>query len=215
MALAALGLIGGLAQAGAARSAARSQEQAAQQQLDLQREMYDTTREDISPWLESGQNALQAYMGEMGFGEDGSYGGMQSSPAYDFMLRRGMEDVQASAAARGGLWSGATGEAMEQFRHGLASQEANNWLSRLAGLSASGQNAAAMTGSAAQNFAAGGSSALANIGNAQASGAIGFANGLQSAISGGLSMYGYSHPGWGPAAAPAGPSMGIQSLSQV
>lgn len=212
-----VGAIPGLVQAGAARRAASAQEDAAQGQLDLQREMYDTTRADIAPWLQAGGNALQAYMGELGFGEDGSYSGMQESPAFRFMLNRGMEDVQSSAAARGGLWSGATGEAMEQFRSGMASQEANNWLSRLANLGATGQNAAAMTGAAAQNFAAQGSGALANMGNAQASGIMGAANGLQAAIGGGLGMYGYSAPPWQQQQAGGGqrpPSAGLQSLMQ-
>lgn len=209
-----VGAIPGIVQGIGAGRAARAQERAGQDQLALQREMYETSRADIAPWLSAGQNALQAYMGELGFGEDGSYSGMQSSPAMQFMMNQGLEDLQSSAAARGNLWSGATGQAMERFRSGLASQEANNWLSRLANLGATGQNAAAMTGAASQNFANQGAGAMANIGNAQAAGAMGWGNALQQAIGGGLGMYGYNQPPWMAGQQQTQPASASQGLFQ-
>lgn len=59
---------GGVVQAGAARSAAKSQERAADQQLELQREVYDDTTQNHAPYRQAGNAALDAYMFEMGLG---------------------------------------------------------------------------------------------------------------------------------------------------
>ena len=186
------GLGGALIKGVGASRAARSQADASRSQLELQERMYDETVQRFQPYAQSGQTALNAYNYEMGLGEQPEgYGGMQASPAYQFMLNQGVEDIQSSAAARGGLYSGATGTALERFRVGLASQESNNWLNRLASMGNAGQSAAGMQAAAGQNFAAGGGQAYANIGNANAAGAIGIGNAISGGINSGLGMYGY------------------------
>ncbi|MCV2448889.1 hypothetical protein [Paracoccus sp. DMF] len=61
--------------ASSARSAARAQSRAADQQMQLQREMYDQTREDLGGYRDSGGLALQALMYEMGLGAAPTIGG--------------------------------------------------------------------------------------------------------------------------------------------
>jgi len=54
--------------ASSAKSAARSQERAADQQAAVQREIYQDQTERFEPFYQGGQNALAAYMYEMGLG---------------------------------------------------------------------------------------------------------------------------------------------------
>lgn len=74
-----LGILAGVASAvvGAAgsRSAARSQERAAQRSADVQQQIYDQTRNDLSPFRDMGTNAFRAYAYEMGLGPRPTFGG--------------------------------------------------------------------------------------------------------------------------------------------
>ena len=117
----------------------------------------------------------------------------QESPGYQFAFNQGTDAVNALAGAKGGLNSGRTLQDLNTFGQGIANQEYGNWwnradkektdyFNRLAGLSGSGQNAAAQQGTAMTNAAAGVSQAYGNIGNAQSAGAIGVSNALNSGI---------------------------------
>lgn len=68
-------LIGGASQASAARKASRAQEAAANRQIELQERIYDETTERYAPYLGAGNNALAAYMYEMGLGPAPMIGG--------------------------------------------------------------------------------------------------------------------------------------------
>ena len=50
----------------------------------------------------------------------------QQSPGYQFQLQQGLNSVQNSAAAGGGLLSGATMQALQKYGTGLAAQDYNN-----------------------------------------------------------------------------------------
>jgi hypothetical protein len=104
------------------------------------------------------------------------YGGFTKTPGYDFRLNQGQDAIEASAAARGGLYSGAAMRDALTFGQDYASSEYNNFLNRLAGRADTGMAAAGMSGQASQTAAGNMSNALGNIGNAQAAGAIGQAN---------------------------------------
>lgn len=187
-----LGLASAAIQGSAARKAAKSQEAAAREQLKIQEKIYEEQKAVFKPFLAAGEGALPAYMFEMGLGDrPEGYGGMEASPYFDFMLRQGMGTIEGGAAARGGLYSGATGEALERYRLGLAQSEASNWLNRLANLTTLGQSSAGMAAAAGQNYATGAGTAYANIGNAQASGAIGVGNAIASGIDLGFGAYGF------------------------
>ena len=76
----------------------------------------------------------------------------QTSPGYQFQLDEGVRAIDRSAAARGGLYSGQTGRDLMTFGTGLANQEFNNYLSRLAELAGSGQGAAGTLSQIASGF---------------------------------------------------------------
>ena len=119
------------------------------------------------------------------------YGGYTKTPGYDFRLQQGQDSLQAGAAARGGLYSGAAMRDLMKFGQDYGSAEYGNYLSRLGARADTGMGAAQMSGQASQQAAAGVSNALGNIGNAQAAGAIGVGNALVGGIQNGIGYWNY------------------------
>lgn len=185
-------LIGGVASLAGANKAASAQKDAANSQIAVQREIYRDTSDKFQPFLESGQNALAAYQSELGLGaRPAGYSGIDISPAAMFALEQGRDTIEAGAAGRGGLYSGATLQALERQRFGLAAQDRDTQLNRLASLANSGQSAAGNQAAAGQAFANGTSNALSNYGNAAAAGAVGSANAINGTINNALGAWQY------------------------
>lgn len=175
-----------------ANKGAETQAATAGQQLDLQREMFDRQVELLSPFRQGGLSGLEAYNYELGLGpKPSTYDGYTKAPGYDFRLEEGQNAVQAGVGARHGLNSGATLKALTEYGQNYATSEYDKHVNRLAGLADMGQSSSAMTASAANNFATGGSNALANLGNAQAAGAIGTSNAITGGINNGLGAWAY------------------------
>lgn len=119
----------------------------------------------------------------------------QADPGYAFRLKEGMKALDAQAASRGGLISGAALKAANRYGQDYASNEyanafnryqtnRSNQLQPLQALMGTGQTATNQTGAAAGAYgAAAGNNAL-QAGNAQASGAIGSANAWNNAFGG-------------------------------
>ena len=128
------------------------------------------------------------------------YQGISMSPAAQFALEQGRDTVEAGAAARGGLQSGATLAGLERLRQGMAAQDREQQLNRIGGLADMGQGAAGMQASAGSNFAQGAGqttnfmgNALANRGDAQASGAIGVGNAFGGGLQDIAGMFAYQN----------------------
>jgi len=191
------GAIGGSAVLGAASSnrAAKAQSGAAGQAADLQREQFERQIELQAPFREVGLRALNKLEGASEytpFGMDQ----FQADPGYGFRFNQGQKALERSAAARGGLISGNTGGALQQFGQGLASQEYQNAFNRyqtersarlnpLQSLAGVGQTSVNQLGAAGQNYASGMGEALGAGAQARASGYMGGAN----AIGGGIGQY--------------------------
>lgn len=201
-------LLSGLLGSSAASKAAKAQAAAAQKQLDLQSRMYDEGTNRLAPFVQGGARANEAYMSELGLGaapagyEAYDMGKFKTDPGYKFRMSQGLDAVQSSAAARGGLYSGAAMTGVNNYAQGQASQEYGNWYNRayggqqdyynrLAGLASNGQNAASGQAALGANYANAGSNALANQGNALSAGAIGSANAWSDALQNGIASYGY------------------------
>jgi hypothetical protein len=186
------GLLGGLFQASAANRAADAQQQAAEQQIALQRQVYNQTRGDLRPFYKSGTNALNALNFEMGLGDrPRGYSGFQNSPGYEFAREEGMRGIMGSAAASGMLGSGATLKALSRYGTGMAQQDYGNWMNRLQGMTGGGLSAATLGANAGQAYATGAGNALGSIGNAQAAGSVGVGNAINSGIGNALGAYQY------------------------
>jgi hypothetical protein len=119
----------------------------------------------------------------------------QADPGYAFRLKEGMKALDAQAAARGGLISGAALKAANRYGQDYASNEyanafnryqtnRSNQLQPLQSLMGTGQTATNATSNAAGAYGtAAGNNALA-AGNAQASGIVGGANAWNNAFGG-------------------------------
>lgn len=198
------GILGGNAaskaaqQQAAAGKAAASGQQAAgtQAQNDLQMALKNETGNE-QPFVSAGQGAVGnlAQLLQPGGSLTQGYSNfsaptgvtMQNDPGYQFQLQQGMNAIQNSAAARGGLLSTGTAKNLNNYAQGTASQafndvynraltsyqtnqnnfntNNNNTYSRLSGLAGLGQNAASSLNSITNS----GTQAMANnlTGNAQ------------------------------------------------
>lgn len=119
------------------------------------------------------------------------YQGFKETPGYQFAFDEGQRAIDTSAAARGGLFSGATMKAQQRFGTGLANQEYNNYLNRLTTGATSGQAAAGNQANAGANFGAQAGNAIAQGGNAASAGAIGVGNALNQGINNFWGMHNY------------------------
>lgn len=158
--------------------AAEAQTDAANRAMGVQRDMFNTIREDNKPWRDAGVQAL-GKMQDADYMRDFTANDFQQDPGYMFRMQEGQKALERSAAARGGLMSGGFAKGLEKYSQGVASQEYQNAydrfnadrdrrFGRLATLSGQGQQATGVMSSAAQNYANGASEAMYGIGNAEA-----------------------------------------------
>lgn len=184
-------ITGSNSQAKAAKSAANQQYQASQDANKIQKDMYDQTRKDLSPYAQAGGTALSQLMGGMGpngqFMQEYSGQDIYDDPSYQFRLQQGQDSIQSGAAAQGGLLSGATQKALLNYGQDAASQEfgnaynrfnadQTNQYNRLSNLVGLGQNAAAQQGNAGMQTAQAVASNTMAGANAQAAGTIAAGN---------------------------------------
>jgi hypothetical protein len=219
-------------QANAARDAANAQVAAADRAAEAQREMFERQVELQEPFRQAGlsaQNRLLTLLGLEGgnaadpnFGRytrDFSMSDFEADPGYGFRMSEGMKAIERSAAARGGLLSGATLKGVQRFGQDLASSEYGNAYARyqanrnaqlnpLQGVLGQGQTSTNVLTNAAGDVGRGVGGTYMSAGNAQASGYtgagqarasgyVGQANALTGALSSGMQnylMYNYMNP---------------------
>lgn len=228
----------GLYGASQARGAAASQQQAAQQASDVQRQIFERQVELQAPFREAGlagQNRLLEYLGLGGKKTAPGYGKyataeftpamFQADPGYAFRMAEGMKALERSAAARGGLLSGAALKGIQRYGQDLASQEYMNAFNRyqaqrtgtlnpLQSLAGTAQTSANVLGQQAGTLGQNLGSNIIGAGNAAAAGQIGAANALMGGLGQGLNFYQNQQilnrllPGGGIGGAMAGPEAG-------
>lgn len=142
------------AQVQAAQTGAAAQTQAAQTAQNTQLDMFNKAQANLQPFMQAGQSELPAleqgiasYIGQpiptaptpgqaptigsynpgapppdiTTFGKD-----FQKSPGYAFQMQEGIDAIQNSAAAKGGVVSGNTLSALDKFGQGIANQDFYN-----------------------------------------------------------------------------------------
>jgi len=177
--------------------AAGTQAAAAQQGIDAQERMFNKQVELQEPFRKAGEGALNKLIPMASNYTPFGMSQFQADPGYAFRLSEGMKALDRTAAARGGLLSGATLKGAQRYGQDLGSQEYQNAFNRyqiernaqlnpLQSLAGVGQTATnTLTGAAGQmgqNLATG----YGNIGQARASGYVGGTNALTSALGTGL-----------------------------
>jgi len=191
----------GLLGASSARSAANTQAQATQAAQDAQERMFNKQVELQEPFRQAGIGALNKLIPLTDYTKFGMDQFTQD-PGYAFRLSEGMKALDRTAAARGGLLSGATLKGAQRYGQDLASQEYTNAFNRyqiernaqlnpLQSLAGVGQTATGALTNAAQQFGAQTGQNLQDIGTARASGYLGGTNALSSAIGQAGQLYQY------------------------
>lgn len=102
-------------------------------------------------------------------------GKIRSTPGYQFRLGEGMKWLEGSAAARGGLFSGATLKGINKYGQDFATNEFQNYTNRLSNLAGVGQTSATNLGNLGSTYAT--NIGNIGIGNANASAANQIAQG--------------------------------------
>ncbi len=193
---------GSLLKGSAAKKAAKQQGEAAAAQRLLSKRIFQKTERNAAPFLEGGTDALEALLSELGLGEaptiDGEkFAGFQESPGFKFAFQKGVDAVDASAAAGGGLFSGSTLEDLTKFGQGFASQARGTFLNRLQSLVSVGQTAVGQVAGAGTVFNQFGSQAIAAGGNARSAGTIGQANAFSEGLNSLATVAGGAFGGFG------------------
>lgn len=195
-------VVGGAVQADSASKASYAQRKAAADANATQQDQYNQTREDQAPY-----RALASEVGLPGIRNFLSSNNnkitadqVMADPGYQFGLAQGNKNIQGSAAARGGLYSGATQRALSRFGSDYATSRFNdtynrmetgrtNQFNRLATAAGIGQTANNQVAGAGQNYANNVSGNLIGAGNAQAAGTLAQGNAWGNALNQGVSSY--------------------------
>ena len=195
-------VVGGAVQADSASKASYAQRKASADANATQQDQYNQTREDQAPY-----RALASEVGLPGIRNFLSSNNNQitadqvmADPGYQFGLAQGNKNIQGSAAARGGLYSGATQRALSRFGSDYATSRFNdtynrmetgrtNQFNRLATAAGIGQTANNQVAGAGQNYANNVSGNLIGAGNAQGASSIAQGNAWGNALNQGVSSY--------------------------
>jgi hypothetical protein len=188
-----------------AKKAASAQRRAAQQAAQTAKETYQQQVGLQQPYLTQGiggVNELARQLGVSGDATSAGYGSLTTpfsmadftaDPGYGFRLSEGQKALERTAAARGGLLSGASIKGALRYGEDLASQEYQNAFNRYAserdarynkllGLTNVGQGAVNTLTGAAGTKGANVANAATAAGEATASGYVGAGNALNTGI---------------------------------
>ena len=165
--------------------ATRAQRSAAMQANDLQWQMFQQQREDLAPWRQAGNEALNKL-------QTLNPQSLANDPGYQFRLQQGLNAVNSSASARGNANSGATMKALTQYGQNFASNEYQNAYNRLANLAGLGQTGTNLGVQSAGQYGQAVSNNLIGLGNARAASQINQANNFSNLIGQGMLAYGLS-----------------------
>jgi len=191
----------------AGNKAANTQAGAARAANDEMGREYDLMRSDQAPYRTAGYSALSRMSDLLGLSGNTSAAGYGSltkrftgadvatDPGYQFGLKTGLDSAQNSAAAKGGLYSGATLKALTQYGNDYATtkfddaynrynQDQATLYNRLAGISGTGQTATQQVDQAGMNYAQQAGNNLIGAGNARGASDIGTANAIGNGING-------------------------------
>ena len=135
----AAGIASGALGAAGQSDAAAASAAVAREQLDWTKKVYGQAQKDIKPYTHLGEVGATGYEANLPY-LTSRYGmedykqsplytpmvrnlaELQATPGYQFQLQQGLQGVQQGAAAKGGLLSGAAGQAMNNYAQGQAAQ---------------------------------------------------------------------------------------------
>jgi hypothetical protein len=188
-------VIGGVA----ANKAGKAQERSVREGAAAQERMFERQVELQEPFRKVGVNALPDLVAASKY-DPFTLAKFQADPGYAFRLQEGLKALDRSAAARGGLLSGATLRGAQRYGQDLASQEFTNAFNRyqienaaelnpLQALTGMGQTSANTLTNAAGQYGQNMAENAAAMGNIRASKYMNTANALTNALGQGVNYY--------------------------
>jgi hypothetical protein len=137
--IAASAAIGAISSGEGEKAGAAAQAANAAAQLAWTKKVYENAQQDIKPYTRLGEVGVKGYEANLPY-LTSQYGmedykksplytpmvrnlaELQATPGYQFQLQQSLQGVQQSAASKGGLLSGAAGQAMNNYAQGQAAQ---------------------------------------------------------------------------------------------
>lgn len=133
----------------AANQSKKATQSATNATLDAQNQAYYSNLANMQPYMTAGTNALNSLTAL----NNGDYSSFTESPDYQYTLSQGIQSLDRSAAAKGSLYSGGQSADLMNYASGLASQQYNNYYSKLASLAGMGQSSASALAGVNTNYA--------------------------------------------------------------
>jgi len=183
----------------ASNQAAKKQAEAVEQGANAQERMFNRQLQLQEPFRMAGVNALPELIAASRY-TPFSMQQFKADPGYAFRLQEGLKSLDRSAAARGGLLSGATLKGALRYGQELGSQEYTNAFNRyqaeraaqlnpLQSLAGMGQTTANTLTNVAGQYGQNMAENAAAMGNIRASGYMNTANALTNALGQGVNYY--------------------------
>lgn len=179
-------IIGGAMGASASRSAMRQQLAALKEARGEISRAYEESKGYYTPYAQAGEEGLNRLRDIMN--KPFSMSDLQLDPGYQFRLKEGLKGIEGTAAARGGLLSGATMKGAQRYGQEMASQEYGNAYNRYLQLpmyfSGMGERTAGARAGLSSQYGSNIANLMGQGGQAQAAGTMGAANAWSNALSG-------------------------------
>lgn len=170
----------------AARQASEAQAGMTQQAIAEQRRQFDAVQALLKPYVNAGTTALAGQQDLIGANGNPSQqfaiDNIKNGAQFTSMKQVGENAILANGSATGNLRGGNVQGALAQFSPQLLAQLIDSQYQKLGGLAASGQNAAAGTGTAAMTTGANVGQLMGQQGAQMAGGILGAANGANQGI---------------------------------
>jgi hypothetical protein len=178
--------------------AAGAQKDAAAMSTAEQQRQFDITQQNMKPFRDAGLSVLPELQSGLApggeFNKNFTLADFQQDPGYQFRMDQGQQALERSAAAGGGLLSGGTGKALQQYGQDYASGEYSNAynrfnndqttrFNRLSALAGTGQTATNTLATLGANTASNIGENYLQAGNASAANYIGQGNAVNNGVS--------------------------------
>lgn len=160
----------------------------------VQKYIFDKQREDQKPYLDlATQVGIPGIRNLLAKDTPLTAAQVMAEPGYEFGRTQGLNALQGTAAARGGLYSGAAGRALTKFGNDYATTKfgdswnrmesgLSNRYNRFANAAGMGQAATNQVGAAGQNYANSVGGAAIGLGNAGAAASLSGSNNTINAL---------------------------------
>lgn len=182
------------AQKSAGNAAAAAQTNAANAGIAEQDKQFTALQQMLAPYVQAGNGSLAAQQNLIGLNgaqaQQAALTNLQQQPYFQSQLQLGQNAILQNASATGGLRGGNTQAALAYFSPSLLAQTVQQQYQNLGGLTAIGQNAAAMTGNAGMQTGFANAGLLQQAGAANAGAALNNGRADMNAYSGYMSALG-------------------------